>query len=430
MDARRFERRAHRRLVVDDEPDVPFAIDVRCRVACEREELVAHVDERHLRADAPAQLELEELRVPGERLVEVADLERNVVDADDSRHGRDVARLELLREPRCSTGVEGRPQNERELALRAQRGDARAYEELVRPHQEIAFRVAYVITRNAADAEDAAQDGLVKAWRALGRFRAGEPLRPWLLQIVANEARNRRRSAGRREHLALRCGRERSSGEAAPSPEDADARRGRARAPARRARASCRTTARDVLACRYLLELSEEETAAALGVARGTVKSRSARALDRLRETYETSSAELRALAIDWPQTPQFELALAPAPPARRWPLAVAIAAAAVAAALAVPESRGAILRFFHLGGVTIEVVDTLPRADERPLDAGLGPVVSVAEARRVHPDLLAAAARPPPPLHETPGNVVSLVFQHEGNPVLLSEFGRPAAAT
>src|SRR2546429_1363533 len=61
-----------------------------------------------------------------------------------------------------------------------------------------------VITRNAADAEDATQDGLVKAWRALGRFRAGEPLRPWLLQIVANEARNRRRSAGRREHLALR----------------------------------------------------------------------------------------------------------------------------------------------------------------------------------------------------------------------------------
>ena len=61
--------------------------------------------------------------------------------------------------------------------LRAQHGDSRAYEELVRPHEEIAFRVAYVITRNAADAEDAVQDALVKAWRALGRFRAGEPLR-------------------------------------------------------------------------------------------------------------------------------------------------------------------------------------------------------------------------------------------------------------
>jgi RNA polymerase sigma-70 factor (ECF subfamily) len=180
--------------------------------------------------------------------------------------------------------VEGRPQNERELALRAQRGDARAYEELVRPHQEIAFRVAYVITRNAADAEDATQDGLVKAWRALGRFRASEPMRPWLLQIVANEARNRRRSAGRREQLALRAAN--VSGEAAPSPEDAtlDADE-RARLLA--ALEQLPADAREVLACRYLLQLSEEETAAALDVARGTVKSRSARALDRLRETYE-----------------------------------------------------------------------------------------------------------------------------------------------
>ena len=180
--------------------------------------------------------------------------------------------------------MEGRPQNERELALRAQRGDARAYEELVRPHQEIAFRVAYVITRNAADAEDATQDGLVKAWRALGRFRASEPMRPWLLQIVANEARNRRRSAGRREQLALRAAN--VSGEAAPSPEDAtlDADE-RARLLA--ALEQLPADAREVLACRYLLQLSEEETAAALDVARGTVKSRSARALERLRETYE-----------------------------------------------------------------------------------------------------------------------------------------------
>jgi RNA polymerase sigma-70 factor (ECF subfamily) len=183
--------------------------------------------------------------------------------------------------------VEGRPQNERELALRAQRGDARAYEELVRPHQEIAFRVAYVITRNAADAEDATQDGLVKAWRALGRFRAGEPMRPWLLQIVANEARNRRRSSGRREHLALRVlATSTSSGEAAPSPEEAtlDADE-RARLLA--ALEQLPGEAREVLACRYLLQLSEEETAAVLDVARGTVKSRSARALERLRETYE-----------------------------------------------------------------------------------------------------------------------------------------------
>jgi RNA polymerase sigma factor (sigma-70 family) len=180
--------------------------------------------------------------------------------------------------------VEGRPREERELVLRAQGGDSRAYEELVRPHQEIAFRLAFVITRNAADAEDATQDGLLKAWRALGRFRPAEPLRPWLLRIVANEARNRRRSQGRREHLALRLAA--SPGEAAPSPEEAtvaDGERRRLLDELER----LPEQARLVLACRYLLDLSEEETAASLGIRRGTVKSRSARALARLREAYE-----------------------------------------------------------------------------------------------------------------------------------------------
>jgi RNA polymerase sigma factor (sigma-70 family) len=180
--------------------------------------------------------------------------------------------------------VEGRPREERDLVLQAQRGDPRAYEELIRRHQEIAFRVAYVITRNAADAEDAAQDGLVKAWRALGRFRAGEPLRPWLLKIVANEARNRRRSVGRREHLALRAATA-FSGEAAPSPEEKTLdHEERARLLA--ALDELPTDAREVLACRYLLGLSEDETASALDLRLGTVKSRSNRALDRLREAY------------------------------------------------------------------------------------------------------------------------------------------------
>jgi RNA polymerase sigma-70 factor (ECF subfamily) len=184
--------------------------------------------------------------------------------------------------------VEGRPPDERELARRAQRGDSRAYEDLVRPHQEIAFRVAYVITRNRADAEDAMQEGLTKAWRALGRYRIDDPLRPWLLRIVANEARNRRRSAGRREQLTLRVAAAsglRDSGEAAPSPEEAaiDSER---RAQLLASLEELPEQAREVLACRYLLELTEDETAAVLDVPAGTVKSRSARALDRLREAY------------------------------------------------------------------------------------------------------------------------------------------------
>lgn len=159
--------------------------------------------------------------------------------------------------------------------------EGRPFEELVRPHLEIAFRVAYLITRNAADAEDATQDALVKAWRAFGRFRTDAPMRPWLLQIVANEARNRRRSEGRREALTLRA----SPGEAAPSPEEA-AVGADERARLLAALDGLADDHRLVLACRHLLDLSEGETAAALGVRVGTVKSRTSRALERLRETY------------------------------------------------------------------------------------------------------------------------------------------------
>lgn len=176
-----------------------------------------------------------------------------------------------------------RPPTESELAERARRGDGAAFAQLVRPHQEIAFRTAYLITRNAADAEDAAQDALVKAYRALPRFRAGAPLRPWLLEIVANEARNRRRSSGRREALVLRAAREAPSGGAAPSPEGeavaADERR-RLLALVERLPEEQRLA----IACRFFLELSERETAAVLAVRPGTVKSRLSRALDRLRE--------------------------------------------------------------------------------------------------------------------------------------------------
>ena len=168
--------------------------------------------------------------------------------------------------------------------LRAQSGDGRAFQQLVEPHREVMFRVAYLIVRNAADAEDAAQNAVVKAWRALGRFRRDAPLRPWLLTITANEARNRRRGAGRRERLALRATAS-PSGEAAPSPEELAV----AAVEHRRlldALEQLPDGQRLVLECRYLLSLSEEETAMALGIRRGTVKSRAARALDQLREVY------------------------------------------------------------------------------------------------------------------------------------------------
>ena len=138
----------------------------------------------------------------------------------------------------------------------------------MRAHQGIAFRTAYLITANAADAEEAAQEAFVKAYRALGRFRPGSPFRPWLLRIVANEARNRRRSAGRRDALSLRAAAEESSGGAAPSPEGV-VLGGEDRERLLEAVNALREEERLVIACRFFLELSEEETAATLNVRLG-----------------------------------------------------------------------------------------------------------------------------------------------------------------
>jgi len=177
----------------------------------------------------------------------------------------------------------GRPLDEEELVTRAQQGDAAAYEELVRIHQGIAFRTAYLIAGSTTDAEEAAHDAFVKAYRALGRFRRGRPFRPWLLAIVANEARNRNRSARRRHALALRAAEEIRPGDAAPSPEAAALGRERQNLVLTAVNRLSEEH-RLVVACRYFLDLSEADTAAALGIRTGTVKSRLARALERLRE--------------------------------------------------------------------------------------------------------------------------------------------------
>jgi RNA polymerase sigma factor (sigma-70 family) len=181
--------------------------------------------------------------------------------------------------------------DEAQLVARATRGDVDAFQQLVQRHAQIAFRTAYLITRDAADAEEAAQDGFVKAHRALHRFRPGAPFRPWLLRIVANEAHNRRRAAGRRAALELRCGEERLRGDAAASPE-ASLLAATERAALLAAIERLPERDRLVIACRHLLELSEAETAAALDCRPGTVKSRLSRALDRLRA--DVDAEELR----------------------------------------------------------------------------------------------------------------------------------------
>jgi RNA polymerase sigma factor (sigma-70 family) len=177
----------------------------------------------------------------------------------------------------------GRPLEETELVQRAKRGDVGAYEELVRMHQDLAVRTAYVITGQSADAQDAVQEALVKAYRALGRFREEAPFRPWLLRIVANEAISRRRSSRRQANLAVRAAEGRPPDDAVPSPEGAALEQERRREVVA-AVGRLRPEERLVIAYRYWFDLSEAEMAQALGCPRGTVKSRLSRALVRLRQ--------------------------------------------------------------------------------------------------------------------------------------------------
>ncbi len=180
---------------------------------------------------------------------------------------------------------EGRPLDatgigDDELVARAKSGDVDAFAALVERHQPLALRVAYGLVGD--DAPDVVQDAMVKAHRNLHRFRPGGPFRAWLLRIVTNESSNRRRSAGRRAQVALRVRNERSSGDTALSPEEF------AEAHERQqmlADAISRLPAMDrrVIALRWFAELNEAEMATALDCALGTVKSRLARALERLR---------------------------------------------------------------------------------------------------------------------------------------------------
>ena len=185
------------------------------------------------------------------------------------------------------------------LVEAARTGDSEAYEELVRRYQQVSFRTAFLIVRSAADAEDATQEAFVKAYRALARFRAGAPFRPWILSIVANEARNRRRSAARRRELAPFPAWTAEGTTALPEPRDPAAspeevaERHERRDVLLAAMRGLSEDDREIIAYRWFLDLSEAEMADVMGVPRGTVKSRLSRAMSRLRTQLHAVSTDV-----------------------------------------------------------------------------------------------------------------------------------------
>ena len=174
---------------------------------------------------------------------------------------------------------------ESEILARVRAGERAAYAELVVTHAPLAKRVA-VLAGAGRDADDVVQEAFVKAYRSLtsqATFRDGSSFRPWLLRIVVNETHNQRRLSGRRAERERRAGWLDARSLTVPDPAEAALSAARRRALLD-AVSGLPADQRDVVTCRYLLELSEAETSQVLDLPAGTVKSRLHRALSALKE--------------------------------------------------------------------------------------------------------------------------------------------------
>jgi RNA polymerase sigma factor (sigma-70 family) len=177
--------------------------------------------------------------------------------------------------------------DDRTLAARARRGDARAFGDLVEHHRTSALRVASVVLGHPTGADDVVQDAALRAWRAIRSLDPERGFRPWYLRAVANTARNERRSRGRRAALALR----RPTPDLAPDDPETSAITTEERQRVLDALNLLDTDDRLVLALRYFEDLTVAEIAHVLGCPDGTVKSRLSRATARLRGHLTTAEA-------------------------------------------------------------------------------------------------------------------------------------------
>jgi RNA polymerase sigma factor (sigma-70 family) len=280
-----------------------------------------------------------------------------------------------------------------ELVESARRGNVAAYEQIVERYREPVFRAAYLITRSSADAQEVAQDVFVKAFGALGRFRTGAPLRPWLVQIAVNESRNRLRSVARRDALAIRAAAERPPEGSDQSPEAA-LLAGERRRELLTALERLREEDRLAIACRFLPRSVRTRGGAGArlaprhvqiaAVARAHAPARRAEGLGPVNELEQV----LQALGseLSYPPTPNIGPAVVervrshgvPRHAATRRTIAIAVAAillVASGAIAAVPAARHTVLRWLGLRSVKIERVPTQPTVPPaRASGAGLAP--------------------------------------------------------
>lgn len=187
---------------------------------------------------------------------------------------------------------------EQALIQRIQNGEPEKFYELVKPYERKVYTAAFAILRNAADAEEVAQEAILKAFANLRQFRSEARFSTWLIQIAVNEARMRRR----KDHAEMMepIG-ERQDEEGVYAPREfADWRevpsealeRTEVREVLLEALASLGSKYRDVFVLRDIQHLSIEEVADALGISRASVKTRLLRARLMLRDLLAPRIAE------------------------------------------------------------------------------------------------------------------------------------------
>ena len=170
------------------------------------------------------------------------------------------------------------------LVAACQKGNEKAFGELVRRYQRAVHRLAWSLTRNASDADDLAQETFVRAWGAIGRFELGQPLYPWLARIVTNQAfslfRHRKRRPETSIEPLVEAGQQWGM-EDDPAEHTADAERD---TQLRACFGELQPEHQAVLALRAVQDLSYEEIASALSIPIGTVMSRLSSARGELKK--------------------------------------------------------------------------------------------------------------------------------------------------
>ena len=204
-----------------------------------------------------------------------------VMGLDRVSIGRDV---EVSREENSRTF-------EQILIARVRNGEAELFYELVQPHERAVFLVAFSILRNESDAEEAAQEAILKAFKNLSRFRAESKFSTWLIQIAINEAKMKLRKDRRHLYESIEAGQTNEEGDYIPRdfadwraiPSEA-LEQAELRAALTTALESLPEKYRTVLMLRDVQQMSVAETALALGITEANVKVRLSRARLQMRD--------------------------------------------------------------------------------------------------------------------------------------------------